>query len=230
MSSSPPSVPAGWYGDPDGTGNQRYWNGTAWTDSIAPPTTAAPSAAAPAPSAPAPSQRSHTDAYVWTLALLPIIMLPIDYFAPQASVGGWWVAIIVATALCVFDARHLASRGVNAPSAWWCVLIPGYLIARTVRSGSTPAIPIVWFISFGVSVLGAFTFAAAYEIPRYQLENDIEEWAADNGARSARVICPATTAVRVGDTVDCTITEGGLSGIVRVTIEDGGGYSWRLVR
>ena len=35
--SGPPSAnvpPAGWYADPDGGGGQRYWNGSAWTDSV----------------------------------------------------------------------------------------------------------------------------------------------------------------------------------------------------
>lgn len=28
--------PAGWYRDPSGTGSQRYWDGTAWTDAVSP--------------------------------------------------------------------------------------------------------------------------------------------------------------------------------------------------
>jgi hypothetical protein len=40
-----PPTPAGWYPDPDGTGGQRYWDGSAWTDQRSP---AAPTAAEPA--------------------------------------------------------------------------------------------------------------------------------------------------------------------------------------
>jgi hypothetical protein len=28
------STPAGWYADPTGQGDGRYWNGTAWTESV----------------------------------------------------------------------------------------------------------------------------------------------------------------------------------------------------
>ena len=30
------SEPAGWYGNPDGTGTQRYWDGTSWTHGVRP--------------------------------------------------------------------------------------------------------------------------------------------------------------------------------------------------
>ena len=29
---TPPTPPAGWYLDPDGSGDQRWWDGTRWTD------------------------------------------------------------------------------------------------------------------------------------------------------------------------------------------------------
>lgn len=40
------NVPAGWYPDPEGSAQQRYWDGNAWTESYAP---AGPAAAEPAP-------------------------------------------------------------------------------------------------------------------------------------------------------------------------------------
>lgn len=33
----PADVPAGWYPDPQGSGQQRYWDGAAWTTHTAPP-------------------------------------------------------------------------------------------------------------------------------------------------------------------------------------------------
>ena len=38
MTNSPPqpATPAGWYPDPSGTGQQRYFDGTTWTDQFAP--------------------------------------------------------------------------------------------------------------------------------------------------------------------------------------------------
>jgi len=48
-----PQMPAGWYSDPDGSGGQRYWDGTAWTRHQVPaPQTPPPPP--PGPSAPPP--------------------------------------------------------------------------------------------------------------------------------------------------------------------------------
>lgn len=33
----PAVVPPGWFPDPQGSGRQRWWSGTAWTDHIHPP-------------------------------------------------------------------------------------------------------------------------------------------------------------------------------------------------
>ena len=33
-----PPTPAGWYPDPDGSGGQRYWDGSEWTEHRAPAT------------------------------------------------------------------------------------------------------------------------------------------------------------------------------------------------
>jgi hypothetical protein len=47
-----PPTPAGWYPDPDGTGGQRYWDGTAWTEHQT-PAQQQPPAPEPEPTPPA---------------------------------------------------------------------------------------------------------------------------------------------------------------------------------
>lgn len=50
---TPSTVPAGWY--PDGSGQSRYWDGSAWTENFQPPAPpAAPPAGAPTAGAPYP--------------------------------------------------------------------------------------------------------------------------------------------------------------------------------
>lgn len=49
-----PSTPAGWYPDPDGSGGQRYWDGTVWTEHRA------PAVAAPQPAGEIPPSEQAT--------------------------------------------------------------------------------------------------------------------------------------------------------------------------
>lgn len=61
--SMPPPTPAGWYPDPQAPGQQRYWDGAAWT------------ASAPAPS---PSPTTSTNAVIGlVLAILSWLVCPI---------------------------------------------------------------------------------------------------------------------------------------------------------
>ena len=52
-----PPTPAGWYPDPDGSGGQRYWDGSAWTEHRSPatPGPAQPTAAAEPPGSEQPT-------------------------------------------------------------------------------------------------------------------------------------------------------------------------------
>jgi uncharacterized RDD family membrane protein YckC len=77
------STPPGWYPDPSNPAQQRYWDGTAWSDATAP---GAPAAAAPAYGAPgAPAYGTTQVGYGYAQAV----------GAPMASFGarlvGWLV-------------------------------------------------------------------------------------------------------------------------------------------
>jgi len=48
-------VTPGWYADPHGGPDLRWWDGSTWTEHISPPVGAAPSDTTPAPAAPAPA-------------------------------------------------------------------------------------------------------------------------------------------------------------------------------
>jgi uncharacterized protein len=51
----PPTAPAGWFPDPDGSGRRRYWDGSRWTD-------------ATADGAPAPATGGDDATRMWALA------------------------------------------------------------------------------------------------------------------------------------------------------------------
>lgn len=71
MPTAPPSVPAGWYVDPDDPRQQRYWDGARWSDQIAPRPEGQPD----------PPSRSTAR----TVSLLSCVGLVIGAWAPWAT-------------------------------------------------------------------------------------------------------------------------------------------------
>jgi hypothetical protein len=177
-----------------------------------------------------PPPRPRVDpTYAWTIALLPLVWIPLAYLAPAAA-SSWGVfGVWAATAgLAGLDSRRLREQGVMV-SAWSVLLlIPVYLILRTKRAGSTPAIPVVWFASFGASILALTTFAAVYDFDGDYAEPQIEKWLRDQGVRNVNVDCPDTT-TRVGGEIECSVTDAsGRSVTVVVTMAEDGAYSWQV--
>lgn len=165
--------------------------------------------------------------YAWTIAALPIVWIPLAYFAPAIAVSpfvlfGYWVLAYI---LAVLDSRQLHRAGIEvAPRL--VVLIPWYLIRRTTRARSTPAIPIVWFAAAAASLLAQFTFAAVVQVDGDVLEPEIKKWATDQGAAVASIDCPTTWA-HEGDTITCSVTlDDGSLAPVDVELGDNGYYTW----
>lgn len=78
MTSPTPTTPAGWYAASDRPGEQRYWDGTAWTDAYQP--------AAP----PTIAKKKHsTSFWVWqtvgAIVLLPVVIAVIGGVIGVAS-------------------------------------------------------------------------------------------------------------------------------------------------
>jgi hypothetical protein len=78
------SAPAGWYSDPAGSGQLRWWDGTRWTEHVHPVPDAAAAAPglAPATSETSPTNETDTTAprgagaytwYIWAIVLLPLL-------------------------------------------------------------------------------------------------------------------------------------------------------------
>lgn len=136
-----PTVPAGWYPDPNAPGGQRWWDGSQWTGHVGQQTQAY-QAFAPLK---APEGTKTNTVWIWLVVLLPLLALPtlflIDiqgyldamianptstnsliglYTSPGyvlALVLGWGstIATIVFAAL---DYNALKKRGVPQPFHW----------------------------------------------------------------------------------------------------------------
>lgn len=194
----------------------------------------APSSSTPAPAVGAVAPGSATPAarvdptYAWTLAALPLVWVPVAYWAPAvgASPGAWTGALVVSALLATLDQQRLAGAGRRVSVAWALLLVPVYLILRTRAARSTPAIPVVWFAAFAASVLALSTFASAVEVDPDELEPHIARWAREQGLRGVTVSCPSKV-VRAGQEITCNVTSraGGGPALVDVVV-DTDGYRW----
>lgn len=83
MSAAPPPTPAGWYPDPDGSPNSRWFDGTDWTNRFQPP---APQVAAP-PSAAQPGRITihYGFALLAILSLLGTLVIGIPWLLAAGS-------------------------------------------------------------------------------------------------------------------------------------------------
>lgn len=153
-----PSIPAGWYPDPQNPAQGRYWNGAAWTDLFHQPGTPFPAG----PELKAPAGTDWNTAWIWLIVVLPLIPTLLLLFVPWGSMFDgtaadpysrmsssyalflspfYWGAVVlgyVVYGLTVFfasrDVAELTARGVPRPFHWAFAFIGGvvYSIGRSV--------------------------------------------------------------------------------------------------
>jgi hypothetical protein len=155
-----PSIPAGWYADPQNPAQQRYWDGTAWTQQFHQPGQAYPAGA----ELKAPAGTDWNTPWIWLIVVLPVIPSLLLLFVPWGSMfdidlnssnpysgmaSTWslflspfyWGAIVlgyVVYGLSVYfayrDVKELTARGVPRPFHWAFAFIGGvvYTIGRSV--------------------------------------------------------------------------------------------------
>jgi hypothetical protein len=143
MTNSNAPIPAGWYADPAGSPRSRWWDGTQWTEHFQEPYTSAGSAAA----LKAPEGTPAYNVWIWLVALLPYVTLPLlftinfgDAFSPEVLMdperaamaqfaiflSPGYIAMVVlgfiTTILVIFfayrDWKALIASGVPQPFHW----------------------------------------------------------------------------------------------------------------
>ena len=141
-----PSIPAGWYPDPSNAAQQRWWDGTQWSEQVSAPAGAAYVAAEQQR---APEGTNVQTPWIWLNVLLPLVVLIPLFFvdfsgyirdsmnastdpseALQAQMAFLTQPAYVATIVLSFlvmaltivfaflDWRELKRRGVPAPFHW----------------------------------------------------------------------------------------------------------------
>ena len=148
---------AGWYDDPAGTGQKRWWDGTRWSEHLHDPSLEVYGVVAkPVVGAGTPVY----NAFIWVIVLLPLLstaaMVPFDMAGYMlGSMSGvpafdgsyllmsllGWAIYLVTPLLAYFDWKRLGRDGYERPFHWaWAFLTaPVYIIGRSViarrRSG-----------------------------------------------------------------------------------------------
>lgn len=80
-------TPAGWYDDPEQPGQQRYWDGNAWTEQRAPGAATAPPAPPMAPPVAAPPKKSNKALWIILGVIGGVVLLIFIAIAAIAFLG-----------------------------------------------------------------------------------------------------------------------------------------------
>ena len=122
MSDAAEDVPTqrGWYADPAGLPQQRWWDGEQWTEHLHDPERNAYGDDAARP------QASVFNNFIWAIALLPVVSFLALTSAETGSPLLSWGIAVGSIVLAFLDRRQLERDGMERPFHWaWALLSPG---------------------------------------------------------------------------------------------------------
>lgn len=105
-------VPAGWYADPSGAPQSRWWNGVGWTDNVSAP--AAVPAQQPIAALPAAPQSAHADSFMESLSLRRAPGWYPDHAVPGQE--RWWDGSVWTTQVSGGPSQPMSTTGDQAPA------------------------------------------------------------------------------------------------------------------
>ena len=146
----------GWYADPAGLPQQRWWDGERWTEHLHDP-----ERNAYGDDGSARPRAAVFNNYIWAIALLPVVsFLALTSTETASPLLGYGISI-GSVVLAFLDRRQLGRDGMERPFHWaWALLSPGvYVVGRSIiarrRAGSNLAPMWVWAAIMFVYVLTA---------------------------------------------------------------------------
>jgi hypothetical protein len=178
VTESTASAAAGWYDDPAGTGQKRWWDGVQWSEHLHDPSLEVYGVVAkPVVGAGTPVY----NAFIWVITLLPLVsiaaVLPFDMTGYMlrsvarvtAFDGSYvlltllgWAIYLVTPLLAYYDWKKLRRDGYERPFHWaWSFLTSAvYIIGRSViakRRSGRGLLPIwIWIAVTVLSIVVSF--------------------------------------------------------------------------
>lgn len=184
---------------------------------------------------PPPALRAGTrldNTFAWFLALTPLVSVLLEaaaYTAPGVDIGyaGALLVGFIVIIICVLsDTARIREAGGDwsGSPALGILLLPIYLIVRTIKSRNTPLIPATWFASLLLSLVGT-TPVFGVPIDTDALESQLQAklparyLLADN----VQVDCPDRVSPKIGESFRCVIRGAGPISMATVTVESASG-------
>jgi len=101
---------------------------------------------------PALPESRISNTFVWWLAVAPILgtasAIVVSANSAIALADLWWIPVALNVGLCMLDWYKLKQAGHEGPGSLLAVLVPLYLIMRSVKLRQTHAYTVVWFVAF----------------------------------------------------------------------------------
>ncbi|MEU7060032.1 DUF4333 domain-containing protein [Streptomyces sp. NPDC046197] len=179
------------------------------------------------------------NSFAWTLAFAPLLLVLLDGLlaatgmasGPQAALAVL-VAIGVNVSLALADHRRVRAAGHELPAALAALLVPVYLFQRQGRLRQSYAIPIVWCVTFLVSLGGAGIIGntLGVSMDTSAVQRQIEQGVQQQTGTAVTVQCPSSVTVRTGESFQCVVTaQDGSTAMATVTVQNSQGeFVWRL--
>lgn len=185
-----------------------------------------------------PSRPVVDNRFAWILALIPLsfIVLDLALLAVPPLIAdplGMFIPLGLYIWLCVADSRRLARVGVEV-SPVWVLILPVYLILRTVRGRQTWWIPGVWLttmIAYSVATLVPAILALDDDVALdpTEIERELSVRYAEDYDLTVLPECPDEASAPVGGTIECEVTYwngGGTYTVVITVISPEGEWTW----
>jgi len=111
------------------------------------------------PDAPPPIPPAAVDnRLAWALALTPVLFGFVDYALRRDANSAWasWIWFATNVIFVTADTWRLRVGGHAAPSNWWALLVPVYLVQRSRKLGHRFVIPAIWVGAFGFALCAGY--------------------------------------------------------------------------